>query len=69
MMDDVFSKLSRRLDANAVAGVPKHVRLREAIFGAIRDGCLKAGDQIAPEQMHARDWPEPWELYERHLVT
>lgn len=32
-------------------GVPKHVRLREAILSLIRKGLLKPGDQIPPEQV------------------
>ena len=30
--------------------LPKHVRVRKAVLEAIRDGSLKAGDQIPPEQ-------------------
>lgn len=30
--------------------LPKHVRIRKAVHDAIRDGSLKAGDQIPPEQ-------------------
>jgi DNA-binding GntR family transcriptional regulator len=33
-----------------VPGVPKHVRLRNAVLAAIRKGHLKAGDQLPPEQ-------------------
>ena len=34
----------------ADTGLPKHVRVRNAILEAIHDGSLKAGDQIPPEQ-------------------
>jgi len=37
-----------------VPGVPKHVRLRNAVLAAIRKGHLKAGDQLPPEQELSR---------------
>jgi GntR family transcriptional regulator len=33
-----------------VAGIPKHVRLRNALLSAIRKGYLRPGDQLPPEQ-------------------
>jgi GntR family transcriptional regulator len=35
-------------------GMPKHVRLRNAVLSAIRKGYLRPGDQIPPEQEFSR---------------
>lgn len=42
--------LAAHFARQAENGVPKHIRLRNAVLGAIRDGSLKAGAQIPPEQ-------------------
>lgn len=42
--------LAAHYSRQAESSVPKHVRLRNAVLAAIRDGSLKAGDQIPPEQ-------------------
>jgi GntR family transcriptional regulator len=34
----------------AMPGIPKHVRLKQAVLSAIRKGYLKPGDQLPPEQ-------------------
>lgn len=50
MIEDVYDRLNKDLRSGVLLGVPKHVRLREAISTIIRDGLLKPGDQIPPEQ-------------------
>jgi len=50
MIEEVYDRLNRDLGSASLPGVPKHVRLREAISTIIRDGLLKPGDQIPPEQ-------------------
>jgi GntR family transcriptional regulator len=51
MIDDVYDRVRRDLDDLNILGIPKHVRLRESLANIVRDGILKPGDQIPPEQI------------------
>jgi DNA-binding GntR family transcriptional regulator len=45
-----FNHVVEEFAQAAMPGVPKHVRLRNAVLAAIRKGHLKPGDQLPPEQ-------------------
>ena len=49
-MDQNFNHVVEEFAQAAMPGVPKHVRLRNAVLAAIRKGHLKPGDQLPPEQ-------------------
>lgn len=49
-MEPNFNHVVEEFAQAAMPGVPKHVRLRNAVLAAIRKGHLKPGDQLPPEQ-------------------
>lgn len=49
-MEQNFNRVVEEFAQAAMPGVPKHVRLRNAVLAAIRKGHLKPGDQLPPEQ-------------------
>jgi GntR family transcriptional regulator len=50
MVEQNLSHVVAEFAQETVPGVPKHMRLRNAVLSAIRKGHLKAGDQLPPEQ-------------------
>jgi DNA-binding GntR family transcriptional regulator len=50
IMEQDFNYVVSELAQAAAPGIPKHVRLRNALLSAIRKGYLKPGDQLPPEQ-------------------
>ena len=53
-MEQNFDHVVAEFAQAAEPGVPKHVRLRNAVLAAIRKGYLKPGDQLPPEQEVSR---------------
>mgnify|MGYP001185099014 CR=1 FL=1 len=53
-MEQNFNHVVAEFAQAAEPGVPKHVRLRNAVLAAIRKGYLKPGDQLPPEQEVSR---------------
>jgi GntR family transcriptional regulator len=49
-----FGQVVAEFAHSEVLGIPKHVRLKHAILKAIREGYLKPGDQLPPEQEVSR---------------
>jgi GntR family transcriptional regulator len=50
-MKDVCAHITEEFLRAPLAGTLKHVRLRETVLSVIRNGLLKPGDQIPPEQV------------------
>jgi DNA-binding GntR family transcriptional regulator len=50
-MKDVCAQISEEFSRTPLSGTLKHVRLRETVLSVIRNGLLKPGDQIPPEQV------------------
>lgn len=53
-MEQNFDHVVAEFAQAMVPGLPKHVRLRNAVLAAIRKGHLKPGDQLPPEQELSR---------------
>lgn len=53
-MEPGFSHIITEFSQATMAGIPKHVRLRNALLSAIRKGYLRPGDQLPPEQELSR---------------
>jgi GntR family transcriptional regulator len=53
-LEEKFRQVVAEFEHAAVPGMPKHVRLRNAVISAIRKGYLKPGDQLPPEQEFSR---------------
>lgn len=53
-MEPAFIHIITEFSQATMAGIPKHVRLRNALLSAIRKGYLRPGDQLPPEQELSR---------------
>jgi GntR family transcriptional regulator len=53
-MEQGFNHIVTEFAQATMAGIPKHVRLRNALLSAIRKGYLRPGDQLPPEQELSR---------------
>jgi GntR family transcriptional regulator len=53
-MEQSSSHIVAEFAQATMAGIPKHVRLRNALLSAIRKGYLRPGDQLPPEQELSR---------------